>query len=107
MVSYGGRGGKGPTAAECPFVLYHPNEYYFYLFRAHPSKESDEYETTIYRSPDPLDFGINDDRYVVGTLPAEVIRIVFHDRQYYIAALKSDYTGIRMARLKWERRATN
>ncbi len=106
MVSYGGRGGKGPTAAECPFVIYLPDEHYFYLFRAHPTKETGEYETTMYRSPDPLDFGIDDDRYVIGTLPTEAARIIFHDRHYYIAALKSDYTGIRMARFKWVRRGT-
>lgn len=103
IVSCGGRGGKGPSDAECPFVIYLPEEYSFYLFRAHPSKKADKYETTIYRSPNPLDFGIDDDRYIIGTLPFEVVRIIFFDRQYYIAAMKSDYTGIRMARLKWIR----
>jgi len=101
IVSLGGRGGKGPSDAECPFVIYLPGENYFYLFRAHPSKKGEEYETTVYRSPDPLDFGINDDRYVVGTLPVEVARIILHDRRYYITALKADFTGMRMARLKW------
>ncbi len=101
IVSFGGRTGKGPSDAECPFVIYLPEEHCFYLLKAHPSKTGDEYETTVYRSPDPLDFGIDDDRCVVGTLPLEVGRIIFHDRLYYIAALNSDYTGMRMARLKW------
>jgi hypothetical protein len=43
---------------------------------------------------------------VIGTLPVEVARIIFHDRHYYIATLKSGYTGIRMARFKWVRRGT-
>lgn len=101
VVSSGGSGGNGPSDAECPFVIYLPDQYSFYLFRAHPSKQDGEYETSVYCSKDPLNFGIDDDRYKVCTLPVEVARIIQHEQQFYIAALFPDYTGIRIARLKW------
>jgi len=101
IVNCGGSGGDGPQDAECAFVMYLPSQYSFYLFRAHPLKGSDEYVTSVYCSSNPLDFGVDSDKYKVCTLPAEAARIIQHDQQFYIAACKPDYSGIRMARLKW------
>jgi hypothetical protein len=103
VVNSGGSGGSGSSDAECPFVLYQPEEALFYLFRAHPSKNGDAYETSVYASPDPLDFGIDTDKYKIGSLPFEVVRIIEHDHQFYISALKHDYTGMILAKLKWVR----
>ena len=57
---------------------------------------------TQYRSPDPLDFGVDSDEYLIGTLPVAAPEIVFHDGQYYIAALLPSLKGIRVAKLKWK-----
>lgn len=101
IVSKGGSGGSGPSDAECAFVQYMPEEHSFYLFRASPCQDSDDYETIVYCSNDPLNFGVDDDRYKVCTLPVEVARIIKHEQQYYIAALIPGNTGMRIARLKW------
>ena len=50
VVSSGGSGGAGPASAECAFVYYLPHDYAFYLFRAHPIKDSQEYRTVIIHS---------------------------------------------------------
>jgi hypothetical protein len=83
--------------AECPFVV--PREGVFYLFRN--QRYGRDNLNTQYRSDDPLDFGVDDDRYRIGTLPVAAPEIVVHDGASYIAALKPDLNGIRIARLKW------
>jgi len=101
IVNSGGNGGDGPTTAECPFTYYLPHDFSFYFFRAHPVKGKDEYITSIYRSADPLDFGVDSDKYLVGSMPYEVIRIIKHGPDYFIAALNPEYDGIRLARMQW------
>ncbi|RLE09239.1 MAG: hypothetical protein DRJ06_03250 [Candidatus Aminicenantes bacterium] len=101
IVNSGGSGGEGPQDAECPFVLYFPSQYSFYLFRAHPAEGKEGYETSVFCSPNPLDFGVDSDQYKVATLPVEAARIIYYEQQYYVAALQPDLQGIRMARLKW------
>ncbi len=101
MVCSGGSAGDGPSDAECPFVFYVSHDSAFYLFRAHPDKKSGEYRTSIYRSANPLDFGVDSDKYLVGSLSFEVVRIIKDDADFFISALNSDYTGIRLARMKW------
>ena len=102
IVSIGGSGGKGPQDAEAPFVMYLPEEYNFYLFRAHPKKEGGgEYETSVYCSPDPLDFGIDDDKYKVCALPYEVVRIVKNEGKNYMTSMIPGIKGIQMVRMSW------
>jgi hypothetical protein len=83
--------------AECPFVLEYRGA--FYLFR------NQRYGTTNlntqYRSADPLDFGVDSDQYLIGTLPVAAPEIVAHQGRYYIAALMPSLKGIRIAKLKW------
>ena len=82
--------------------MYLPEEYNFYLFRAHPKKDGGgEYETSVYCSPDPLDFGVDDDKYKVCALPYEVVRIVKNEGQSYITSLIPGNKGIQMARMSW------
>lgn len=101
VVSSGGIGGDGPASAECAFVYYLPHDYAFYFFRAHPIKDSEEYQTAIYRSQNPLDFGVDSDRYLIGSLPFEVVRILKDGPDFYLTALNPDYDGIRLAKMKW------
>jgi len=101
IVSSGGSAGDGSSDAECPFVVYLPQDPAFYLFRAHPNPRSGEYQTSIYRSSSPLDFGVGSDKHLVGSLPFEVVRIIEDGENLYISALNADYTGIRLARMKW------
>ena len=83
--------------AECPFVLARSDA--FYLFRN--QRYGPNNLNTQYRSTDPLDFGVNDDSKIIGTLPVAAPEIIRHDGDYYIAALKRQLNGIRVARLKW------
>jgi len=97
-VAYGGSAGTGWTSAECPFVIVHDGLYY--LFRTQSYGQGAQ--TRVYRSKAPLNFGINDDRFLVGTLPVAAPEIVEHDGQTYIASLLPSLKGIRIAKLGWE-----
>lgn len=87
--------------AECPFVLRHQGHYY--LFRN--QRYGPTNLNTQYRSDDPLDFGVDTDRYLVSTLPVAAPEIIEHEGQMYIAALNLNLDGIRIARLKWQTRS--
>ncbi len=103
IVSFGGSNGEGWSDAEVPYVLYHPQERAYYLFRTHsPPDGEGDYLTSVYRSEDPLDFGIGNDDYLVTTFDAEAGWIIKDGTQYYIASVKPGLTGYRIARLKWE-----
>jgi hypothetical protein len=98
-VAFGGQAGTGPPSAECPFVYYHKGSGYYYLFRTqHYGARA---QTSVYRSRDPLNFGLNDDRYLVGTLPIAAPEIVDYEGQLYIAALLPSLKGIQIAKLKF------
>jgi hypothetical protein len=97
MVAAGGAAGDGPWSAECPFVVYRADEGMYYLFRTqHYGADA---QTTVYRSPDPTNFGVNDDRYRVGTLPVAAPEVVEYQGQSYLFALKPGLDGIHVARL--------
>ena len=83
--------------AECPFVVNKDGQ--FYLFRNQLYGEDNL--NTQYCSPNLLDFGVNDDRYLIGTLPVAAPEIIFHEGEYYMAALLPSLKGIRIAKLKW------
>ena len=63
-MAYGGQAGTGPSSAECPHVV-HRHDWY-YLFRT--QRYGKNMLTSVYRSKDPLNFGINDDRFFVCAL---------------------------------------
>ncbi len=84
--------------AECPFVLFKDGLYY--LFRNQVYGENNLNHQ--YCSPNPLDFGVDDDRYLIGTLNVAAPEIIFYEGQYYIAALLPELKGIRMAELEWK-----
>jgi hypothetical protein len=97
VVAAGGKAGTGPGSAECPHVVAYNG--WYYLFRTqHYGKDA---QTSVYRSKDPLDFGVNDDRFLVCQLPIAAPEIVQHDGQYYVAALLPSLKGIQVAKLEW------
>jgi len=98
-VAFGGSAGTGPWSAECPFVYFHKASGYYYLFRTQHYGENAQ--TSVYRSRDPTNFGINDDRYLVETLPIAAPEIIESDGQLYIAALLPSLKGIQIAKLTW------
>jgi len=97
VVAFGGEVGTGPTSAECPYVVHHSGNYY--LFRT--QRYGPAARTSVYRSKNPLDFGVEDDRYFVCTLPTAAPEIIFHEGEHYIAALLPSLKGIQISRLKW------
>jgi len=98
-VASGGSAGDGPWSAECPFVYYHKASGYYYLFRTQRYRHPPE--TRVYRSKDPLNFGVDDDRYLVATMPVAAPELIEHEGQLYMAALLPELNGIRIAKLKW------
>jgi hypothetical protein len=97
VVAFGGSAGTNPFSAECPFVVERDGG--FYLFRT--QRYGENAQTSVYRSKDPLDFGVEDDRGLVCRLPVAAPEIVQHEGRDYIAALLPSLKGIRLARLAW------
>lgn len=103
MVSGGGRvsdlDGWGGGDAECPFVV--QTEDHYVLFR---NQRYGKFSlNTQYCSHDPMNFGVNDDRFEVGRLPVAAPEIIHHGNEYYMAALTPGLDGIRMAQMKFVR----
>jgi len=96
-VAYGGQAGTHAGSAECPHVV-HRHDWY-YLFRT--QRYGKNMQTSVYRSKDPLDFGINDDRFFISRIPVAAPEIVHHEGKDYIATLKRSLKGVEIARLKW------
>ena len=85
---------------ECPQVVYLPEHDLYYLFVTQTyGKKS---QTTVYASPNPLYFAVDEYSRKVCTLPIAAPEIVLHEGQYYLVALTDELDGIRMAKLKWE-----
>jgi len=102
IVASGGSAGNAFTSAECPFVYQEKTTGFFYLFRT--QRYGEKAETRVYRSRDPMNFGVDDDRHLVANLPLAAPEIIEHAGQHYIASLLPSLKGIRLARLKWTRK---
>jgi hypothetical protein len=99
IVASGGSAGSSFNSAECPFVFHHRESGFYYLFRTqHYGVNA---QTSVHRSKNPMDFGIETDRYLVARLPVAAPEIIEHEGRYYIASLLPSLKGIRVARLKW------
>ncbi|MBI4581630.1 MAG: hypothetical protein HY718_18175 [Planctomycetes bacterium] len=97
VVARGGMTGTGGGSAECPHVVFHSG--YYYLFRT--QRYGGPPTTSVYRSKDPMDFGVDTDDKFVCLIEVAAPEIVIHEGQWYIAALLPDLQGIRIARLAW------
>jgi hypothetical protein len=100
VVAYGGAAGTGGCSAECPHVV-EPVPGVYFLFRT--QRYGENMQTSVYRSANPRNFGIEDDSYLVGTMPIAAPEIILHEGQYYIASLVPSLKGIQIARLSWPR----
>jgi len=98
-VAFGGAAGTGASSAECPFVYFHKHSGYYYLFRT--QRYGKKPQSSIYRSKDPTDFGVDDDKYLVGTIPHAAPEIIDYEGQTYIAVLLPTLKGIQIAKLKF------
>jgi hypothetical protein len=98
-VAYGGSAGDTAYSAECPFVYYHRASGYYYLFRNQFYGQKAKF--SVYRSKDPMDFGRDNDRNLVETLPFAAPEIIDFEGQTYIAVLLPTLKGIQIAKLKW------
>ena len=85
---------------ECPHVIYLPEHQLYYLFVT--QLYGMDSQTTVYASPTPLYFGINDESRVVCKLPLAAPEIIQFNDQYLIATTTPELDGIRMARLKFK-----
>jgi hypothetical protein len=103
IVAQGGQAGEGPCSAECPFVVEH-GAGRFYLFRT--QKYGEKAETRVYHSRDPENFGVagknGDAMHFVTTLPVAAPEIVRRGDEWFIATLRPDLKGHRIARLEWQ-----
>jgi len=99
VVARGGMTGTGPSSSECPHVVSIGG--YYYLFRT--QRYAGPPTTSVYRSKDPLDFGVDDksDAKFVCQIEVAAPEIFIHEGQYYIAALMPDIQGLRIAKLAW------
>ncbi len=105
IVSAGGSAGSDWFDGEVPAVLWIDEAQAYYLFRTHSSPAGGgRMLTSVYRSTDPLDFGVGDDRYLVTTLDSEATWVVREADSYYVTAVMPDLSGYRVARLEWVRR---
>lgn len=99
VVAEGSDHSTGPYCTECPHVVYHQPSNCYYLFNT--QRYGSRNISTVFRSKDPLNFGINDFSKEVTRLEIAAPEIIFHQGQYYIAALNPNLDGIRIAKLKW------
>ncbi|MGE3172546.1 MAG: hypothetical protein AB7O97_07945 [Planctomycetota bacterium] len=100
VVSAGGDSAKVSPGAccECPFVVHAHDTYYLFRTVGYP----DGGVGVQYASPNPLAFGVDDDRCAVGWLRMAAPEIFQYRRRWYVAALTPELDGIRVARLRWD-----
>ena len=89
--------------AECPFVVQIEDKFVLFRNQRYIGKQIN----TQYCSPNPLDFGVDSDKYKVGQLSVAAPEIILHEGQYYIAALNPDLDGIRMAKIDFRKEYIN
>ena len=85
-------------SSECPQVIFKNGD--FFLFKTQEYKPGEQ-KTTVFRSKDPLNFGINTDKYKLKTIPISAPEIIHFQDKYYVAALMPDLKGIRVSELNW------
>ena len=88
--------GCHPSSAECPHVVYRGGCYYLFRTENYPAGH-----TYVFRSEDPYDFGLDDDRCLVGRIDVAAPEIVVDGDKEYISSNKDVYGGVRLHYLKW------
>jgi len=85
---------------ECPHVVYLPEHKLYYLFVTQLYGQSAQ--TTVYASPSPLYFGIDDDTRIVCELPIAAPEVIYEEGEYFLVALTPGLDGVQMAKLEWK-----
>ncbi len=102
IVAFGGSAGTGKYSSECPFVYFDKSSGNYFLFRTqHYGQDA---QTSVYQSKDPANFGVNDDRYFVTTLPIAAPEIIEYNGELYMAHLLPNLKGIQVSKLKFEKK---
>ena len=96
-VCFGGSAGDGMWSAECPHVV--RREGYYYLFRTTSYRKP---LTHVYRSTDPMDFGLGDDDKKIGTIAVAAPEIVTSLGRDYISSVHDLKGGVQLMRLDWK-----
>ena len=73
-------------------------EGYYYLFRTTSYRKP---ETHVYRSADPLDFGLDDDSKRIGTLAVAAPEVVRFQGRDFISSVHDLTGGVQLMRLDW------
>jgi len=103
VVNYGGIPGNSPWGHECPHVVeIEPGSYVLFRNQRYGPKAV----FTVYNSPNPLNFGIDNDEFRIGTMPYAAPEVIYHNGQYYLATLKPHLNGLQIAKLKWIKYST-
>ncbi|HEU5124157.1 MAG TPA: family 43 glycosylhydrolase [Verrucomicrobiae bacterium] len=98
MVAAGGAAASfSEYNTECPFVVQKDNWFYLFSNQIYGRKS----HNIQYASPNPLSWGIDDDRWKVSSLQVAAPEIIFHNGEWYIASCNLALDGIRIARLEW------
>ncbi len=97
IVSWGGEAGTNFYSAECPWVYRLPGTPWYFLFRTQRYKG--EPMTRVYRSQDPFDFGLDNDKHLVALMPIAAPELFEFRGNLYVAALNVHLDGLRTAPL--------
>jgi sucrose-6-phosphate hydrolase SacC (GH32 family) len=91
--------GDGRWNTECPHVVYRDG--YYYLLRTVTYYESN---TQVFRSEDPLDFGVNDaSEKHVGVFPVAAPEIILGpDGREYVLSVHQPPKGMQICPIRWE-----
>ena len=89
-------GGPLSWSHECPHVVYRGG--YFYLFRTENYYDA---ITHVYRSEDPLDFGVDTGEKYVTTIACAAPEIYVEDGVEYVSSNHDPGLGTQLCRLKW------
>ncbi|MBX2924671.1 MAG: hypothetical protein KF746_20890 [Chitinophagaceae bacterium] len=84
--------------AECPFVVKVGKQYVLFRNQLYGEKSLN----TQYSSSDLLNFGDNNDEFMVSQLNVAAPEIIKDGDQYYIVALNTSLDGMRIAKLKFD-----
>jgi len=96
IVSTGGSPGYHHASAECPFIVFLDG--YYYLFRNSNYRPPINH---VYRSKDPMNFGIDSDEKKITILPVAAPEIIQIGKQFYISTVADLEGGIKVAKLGW------
>jgi hypothetical protein len=98
VVARGGSAGSNCCSAECPFVARPTPDGDYFLLRT--QRYGADAQTSVYRSPDPFDLGVDSDDRFIGHLPVAARELIEQGGQWFVAALRGDLQGIQIAPLE-------